>query len=120
RGEADLLLEGAGAHVVSAHYAGPRVKGKSAAGEDVLPDPFAVGGWELELQREGQVDGAVALAQGLLVNAFGELKLFLQGDDQGLGKNREPILCSLSVADDDLPKREVRVFHAERPASHGA
>jgi hypothetical protein len=120
RGVADMLLEGAGAHVVSAHNAGPRVEGKPAAREDVLPDPFPVGGWELALEGEGQVNGAVALAQVLLVDAFSELKLILQGADQGIGKNREPILCALSVADDDLPKREVQVFHPEPRAFHGA
>jgi len=53
RRETDLLLETAGAYVVSAHDAGPRVERKPATGEDVLPNPFAIGGRELAFEGEG-------------------------------------------------------------------
>jgi len=116
---ADGALEGAEAHM-AADEAGAGVHRQAWGGEDPLPGPFPSGVGVLAGQGIGQVDGAVALGQVLLVQAPDLLKMFLEGFDQRLGQDGNVVLLAFAVADGDSAVSQVQVLDAQAEAFHQA
>jgi hypothetical protein len=59
------------------------------------------------------VDRGGAQSEILFIEEVEPLEVFEEGRDEGFGEHREAISRSLSVADGDLPEREVDVLDAE-------
>jgi hypothetical protein len=64
-------------------------------------------------QGIGQVDGAVALGQVLLVQGFHPLRVFLEQRYETVGQHRHPVLRPLAVADDEGPPLEFEILNAQ-------
>jgi len=97
----DRFLQAALVQVVAARDARTRVRGQGVSREDVLPAPLLVGIGIFPLQGAGQVDGAVAMGQVLLVQGFHPLQMFLEQRDEAVGHTVTPS-CS------PLPSRTMR------------
>lgn len=119
-GFTDRLLEGTGVDVVAAGDTGSGVSGERVGGEDVLPDPFFWGVGVLTGQGVGEVDGAVAFGQVLLVDHLDPLEVFLEGEDEAIGKDGDAVLHSLAIVDGDKVLVEVEVLNTEADAFHEA
>jgi hypothetical protein len=104
------LLQAAFVHVVAADDAASRVYGKPVGRKDILPDPLPLCVGILAVQGVGQVDGAVAFGQVLLVRPFDEAQMVLEGDDEGFGQHGHPVFFSLAVADEDDALGKVQVL----------
>jgi hypothetical protein len=85
-----------------------------------LPAPFAVGLRVFAFEGIGEVDGAPALAEVLLVEEFDPFEMSLEEWFHALGEDGDTVFEAFAFADEDLVGFEVDVFDAEADAFHEA
>jgi hypothetical protein len=98
-GEADGLLEGAAAGVMPAAEAGARIGRDLSGGEHILPGPFASSARVFPLESFGEVDVADAGGQVLIVEDADLGDVALEGLDEGLGEDRDPVAPGFGIPD---------------------
>jgi hypothetical protein len=98
-GEVDGPLEGGAAGVVPAADPGPRVGRDFSGGEDELPDPLAGGVGVFPLEGFGEIDGAKAGGQILLVEGADVGDVTSERLDEGLGQDRDPVAPGFGIPD---------------------
>ena len=101
------------AQVMPVKFASPRVYRSTAARENPLPAPRLGSIWILCVQRTRQPDVAETHGQVTLVQCPRPGHLLLKRQDQILRQDRNPVLGTFAVPNQDLPPLELDVFDAQ-------
>lgn len=108
------------ADMVTAGLAGTRIDGKFSGGEDVLPAPIAGGARVFSFQCEGEVNGAAAASEVLLMDEFNALQVHFEGSLKARGQEGNALAHAFAIADGYLVVAEVEVFDAQAECFHQA
>jgi hypothetical protein len=71
--------------MVAPDFTGARIRGELSRGEDPLPDPSALSLGVFAFQGEGQMNGAEAFLEVLLVDALGARELVFEARPETIG-----------------------------------
>jgi hypothetical protein len=116
----DGPLKGSRVQVVAPDDARTGVRRETRGREDPLPAPFSFSIGVLAGQGIGEIDGAIALGQVLLVEALDPFQVFWEGFDKGFRQDCDPVFLTLAVPDGDGAVFKVQVFHPQAEAFHEA
>lgn len=106
--------------MVSPYEATPRVRRPPVGREHVLSTPFAGGAWIRSLERSGQPDSAQAVAQINAMQVLDIVQMPAQRADEAIGEDRNAILGTLAVPDENRATSEVEILDPQSDAFHDA
>ena len=95
---------------MSASCAAAGVFGEGRAGENVLPDPFAMGVGVFHFEGVRKEHASVAGGQIILVDELDVAQMPFEGVDERVGQDGDAVLEALSIADDNLMLAEIQVL----------
>ena len=120
RGFLDGFLEGGFVDVVALGDACAGVLGKVWGGEEVLPQPVAMGIGIFFFEGVGEIHGAKTFGEVLLVGGLHLEDVPAQGGNEAVGEHGEAVVAAFAVADDDLVVVEIHIFDAHAETFHKA
>lgn len=96
------------------------VLGEVGGGEEVLPNPVALGVGVFFFKGVGEVYRAKAVCEVLAMGGLYLEDVLAQGGDEAVGEHGEAVVAAFAVADDDLVVVKVHIFDTQPETFHEA